>query len=152
MNQSIQKELDYLRDALDRYLAAEKVRDEVFHQQQHKRNLIREYDEGKTATNDNYSVFTATLDYFATGEGRTIILYSTRAASEADFLVMTAGKMGGYLALGADLFRGLPPADNNVADILLSDKVRMIIEREVNAPYSDGGHVDVFLNSHINYS
>ena len=102
---------------------------------------------------DKYPLFTATLDYFATGEGRTLIFAARRKASMREWVEYLCGEISGYYCIGVNVYEGLPPDDDGTWKFLVSPQQQKFLRREADASSEGrGGHVEVFLHQHVNYS
>lgn len=93
-------------------------------------------------------VYTATIDYFATGEGVTRRFLAFIANGKALAMCTAAEYLSGYFAVGMDLHEGLPPETDTAAQLLLSDNMRRYLEKEILNPMNV--HIDLEL--HANYS
>lgn len=101
-----------------------------------------------------YPVFTATLDYGATGEGRLLLFIARRAHSKGDFLAYLCGEISGYYAQGVTMYEGLPPDTDYPYRQLVSNGVKQFLKHEIGASGNRwlSGHVDVVLQQYVNYS
>lgn len=70
-------------------------------------------------------LYTATIDYSATGEGRTIIFLAVGAENEehARERFLTYCEVNPYFFIGATIYEGLPPEDDSVVNILVSSRL-----------------------------
>lgn len=76
-------------------------------------------------------LFTATIDYFATGEGRTLHFFAAYAEDKEAFLVMMKEVINPYFVQGAEVFaESLPPKADSAASILLSDSMRRFLSQD----------------------
>ena len=96
-------------------------------------------------------LYTATIDYVATGEGRTIMLAAVHAESEevARSHFRKEEYFGSYFARGMDVYEGMPPETDSAARTLLSDAVRGFLDDQADKPSC---HLDVILKFHFNFS
>lgn len=93
-------------------------------------------------------VFTATLDYYASGEGRTIVFIADNAENEHQFIRKVMAKLDGhYFVIGVKIYRGIPQ-DDPVIDDLLTNTVKTQICTDI----AIGGGVDHFFRVYYNRS
>jgi len=91
-----------------------------------------------------YRMFSATLDYFATGEGRTTGFVAQGAHSKREFLGYLIEKMRGYwFVIGMSLYEGMP-VDDEVYDFLFSDSMKQE-QRQL-------AYFECYLEQHYNFS
>jgi len=111
-------------------------------------DLIRSCQEKLDFINDDtpgeYRMFSATLDYFATGEGRTTAFVANGAYSKREFLNYLIEKMRGYwFVIGMSLYEGMP-VDDRVYDQLFSEIMK---QEQRRLP-----HFECYLEQHYNFS
>jgi hypothetical protein len=97
-------------------------------------------------------MYTVTCDYFATGEGRTIMLLITRGYGPSDdgkenALANFKEVFGDYYAIGADVMEGIQ-FDVPGAKLLLSDDIKTSLLDWVN----DAGGLEYHAKIHVNFS
>ena len=133
------------RDAMLKSIASKWSSEETREQHQQMLDWLDDQSE-----DDSFLVFSATLDYMATGEGRTMALIISRAVNYREFILHCMDKLGGYYyVIGIDVFRGLP-LQNRVTDLLLSSAVRLDTENEMRRV--NGCNYEVFLHHYVNCS
>lgn len=104
-------------------------------------------DEGRAKSAEASPVlWTAWADYFATGEGRTIMGCITYADSEQQMRASFANRFGEYFAKGCEVDRGV--ARNKVARFLWSEDLLVAIE----SCEPRHGFVDAQCSVHVNFS
>lgn len=109
--------------------------------------------EWRAANGVTSEVWTTSLDYLATGEGRSLRLLAYSAYGYADALVTAWKALGWYFLIGARVQQGVPAKDEDTAvDFLLSATGRKFLLSEASAPADRRGHIDVDLKFHFNYS
>jgi hypothetical protein len=97
-------------------------------------------------------MYTVTCDYFATGEGRTIMLLITRGYGPSDDSKENAlntfkSIFGDYYAIGADIMEGIQ-FDVPGAKLLLSDAIKTsLLDWE-----KDAGGLEYHAKIHVNFS
>jgi len=94
---------------------------------------------------ENYPLWTGTVDYFATGEGRSLMFLASRAANEGDFLRYAMKEISYWFTIGLKVHQGVPPVSDTVANFFLTDELRRSLENQ-------GGHVSIVFKHHVNYS
>lgn len=105
---------------------------------QEKLDFINDAEQG------SYRMFSVTLDYFATGEGRTTAFVANGAYSKREFLNYLIEKMQGYwYVIGMNLYEGMPKNDA-VFDYIFSDAMKQDLDR---LPY-----FELNLHQHYNFS
>ena len=104
---------------------------------------FRNLDEYRKAHGQTYRMFVATLSYFATGEGNTVKLFAHHAHNLGEFIATIDDDP--YFIQGMDFFEGKPPADNSVFNAFDTKHLRSLIEDKK-------GHVEIKLQTHVNYS
>lgn len=142
-------EIAYLKNALQRSVETH-YDDAIKKQHQEMLDLLIQHENDTQDTDDSYPVFTATLNYMATGEGHTMKFFAQRASSKAEWLVNICEKIGGYYALGVEIYEGLPPDTDLAFKALVSPAMKKLLEREI-AP-GIGGYIDILVEQHVNYS
>lgn len=103
------------------------------------------YEQWLVEQGKGYRLYSATVDYHATGEGRTMHLVMGRSTSKAEFLAWVAPKIGDFFSLGIEIFEGAPPETNPVALWLLTDQMRSNIQVH-------SGRIDAHFHFHHNLS
>ena len=68
-----------------------------------------------------YRLMSAAVDYIATGEGRTLILFIQRVTSGRQFIELFLDRCDGWYARGADISEGLPPSDHSAMALFPPD-------------------------------
>lgn len=91
-------------------------------------------------------LYTATIDYFATGEGRSLYLFACHAESTEQVLEEMGKVVDPYFVQGAAVFEGLPPDDDAAAAFLLSDGVKPLLRGEQRC------YLRLLLSLHYNFS
>lgn len=91
-------------------------------------------------------IYTVHADYFATGEGRTLMLLYTYAADEGDARAKFGKIFDPYFALGCEATEGFH-LDIPIADYLLSDKVKEFLRTQVGQC-----NLEYHTALHYNYS
>lgn len=99
--------------------------------------------EYRDAHQQTYRVFTATLDYLATGEGRTLKVFAHLAHSLGEFIATIDDDP--YFIQGMTFYEGIPPSTDAVFKAFETPHVRALIG-------DTGGNLRVKLETHINYS
>lgn len=95
-------------------------------------------------TKGQYRMFSATLDYFATGEGRTTAFVANGAHSKREFLNYLIEKMRGYwFVIGMSLYEGMP-VDDDIYDHLFSKNMKKD-QRQL-------AYFECYLEQHYNFS
>ena len=92
------------------------------------------------------ALYTVHADYFATGEGRTLMLLYTYAANEDDARAAFGRAFSPYFALGCEVAEGFL-LDIPIADYLLSDKVKEFLRTQAGQC-----NLDYHSSLHFNYS
>lgn len=134
-----------LRIALQKTLVSEWASEKVREKHRQMLDWLDDYTE-----DDSYPIFSATLDYMATGEGRTRALIISRAENYRKFIIYCMDKLDGYyFVIGINIFRGLPH-QNEATNLLLSSAMRLDTENEMRS--INGCHYEVFLQHHVNCS
>jgi hypothetical protein len=100
---------------------------------------------------DTFRVFTITLDYLATGEGRTLKFLALGARSEEDARkrALDNSMIDSYFLSGADVFDGLPPKDDSAKEFLLSSPMQEFLEKQIT---NLNCHLMINLEVHFNFS
>lgn len=96
-------------------------------------------------------LYTATIDYLATGEGGTQHFLARWAETKEQMQAWVNGEVGSYFGGGADIYEGLPPLSDHVAPFLLSDPLRRLLQGMVDDT-AVRGHLAINLKVHVNYS
>lgn len=102
-------------------------------------------------SDDTYRLFTATINYFATGEGLSLYFLAVGANSPEDAKDRMNRELGvdRYFLSGADVYDGMPPEKDNVAAFLLSESVKKFLAKQADKL---DAHVAVRLYHHFNMS
>lgn len=72
-----------------------------------------------------YRIMSAAVDYAATGEGRTLILFIARATTGRGFIERFLARSNDWHARGADVKTGMPRADHGAMVLLPADAPRI---------------------------
>lgn len=147
------EEVQLLRDFIKAGLDSPIMNPEMKARRQAKLDLLDEVEFGTKEYQSCAPLFSATLDYGATGEGSTQVFFATRAYTKGAFLRTLCGRIGHYFCLGATIYQGLPPENDPVLS-LVGPTTWKQLRREVEADRRcfGGGTVSVFLSQHFNHS
>jgi len=103
-------------------------------------------------TERNLMLRVATLDYSATGEGRTLVVLAAHADDLEDFkswISVTMGDSAEYYLRGVEFYEGFPDTPDSAIEWLVSDQVRKFLKDETDKPR---GNVELYLTHHFNFS
>jgi hypothetical protein len=147
-------EVAFLRDYLGRAVTQDTewsrspAGQEITAQHQAKLDILNAKISAKEYHNE-WRLFSATLDYCATGEGHTMIFMAEGASNMTQFLERVCASMSGYYAVGADLWDGLPPDNNRVFRQMVSKTMVNTLKSDIEAHEHWGsGNVTVYLEQH----
>lgn len=92
-------------------------------------------------------LYTTYIDYFATGEGRTVFLNITYATSEENAIQKMKDHIGGqygeYFILGVEVEEGFNPKNPYIKELLSKNLIKKI--------KADNAMIDIFIEQHFNY-
>lgn len=101
-----------------------------------------------------YPLFIATINYFATGEGCTMILYISRAQNLDEFKDFAGQQYPAldYYLQGAEIYKNKIPDDkdfvwNNLSSKYIKRKIKMILSGE-----TESGNMEIYIYDHFNFS
>jgi len=93
-------------------------------------------------------LYTTHIDYFATGEGRTIFLNISYANSEENAIEKMKNHIGGeygdYYIKGVEVEEGFNPKNQYVKMLLSSDSIKQIKKGDA--------YINIYVEHHFNYS
>jgi len=92
-------------------------------------------------------IWTIWIDYFATGEGRTIFLNVVTAWSREEALKSMERNIGtysDYFMMGVEIKEGFDPKNRYVLQLLSNSQIDQIVK--------GGGMINVYVQSHFNYA
>ncbi len=141
----VESELDL--DAEDGVLSWDRLHILIHHKEDWaaRPRVLSDIQQWRRSKGQEFTPWFGTLDYMATGEGRTRILTVRQAYDEADFLLDIIKQHGDYYAVGFDLSSTLPT--NSVVDFLLTPAMLVALERDAR-----DGMVQIDLSHHVNFS
>lgn len=103
---------------------------------------------------EEYPLFIATVNYFATGEGHMLRVVIGSAKDLEEFKEQKAklDKSLEYYFIGADFFQNeLPPHYDTAWNLLVSDNIKARIEGILEG-VDERGNISIDLKYHVNYS
>ena len=101
------------------------------------------------ASLEDYPLFIATVDYFATGEGMSRYIDIRRAKSLNDFI--DESQIDGYFLRGAKIYKNELPLKDSTYKFLISKRMHLLLEQIVTGE-RDTGNFHFYTNYHQNLS
>lgn len=132
----VKEEIQYLKDHCEKIWSGKSEETE-----EKCRNLL---DFINDDTKSKYRMFSATIHYFATGEGHMTAFVAQAAYSKREFLEFLIQKMEGYwYVIGANVYEGMPVNDP-IYDQIFSDDMKNV--------HGNLQHFEAFYHQYFNLS
>lgn len=107
--------------------------------------------EENLASLDRYPLFIATIEYFATGEGGSYYVLSSRAEDEDSFRSWANKESDKYFMSGASIYKNSVPEEDKAYNLLVSDRMKSILSDIVSGE-RDSGYFTFVSKQHMNSS